>query len=172
MMLRPSKEPDPTPEQLESWLENRLCRKNDLWTDRRQQGAWRYYCPFCGVSRALKMAPRPGWKHFGQILLTTLVFTAGLWPVLGGAGLFLVLPFWILFEVLYRLKVRTELQCEQCGFDPTLFLANAERAKAEMKVFWEKKLGKSGASVGDAKTPAADSLQGSNPSLTAEKAES
>lgn len=171
-MLRPSKQPDPTPEQLETWLETRLCRKNELWNDRGRQGAWRYYCPFCGVSRALKMAPRPGWRHFGQVLLTTLVFTAALWPFFGGAGLFLLLPFWILFEALYRLKVRAELQCEQCGFDPTLFLADAERAKAEMKVFWEKKLGKSkvGAPLSDGAT--GDSPQGSNPSLTAEKAES
>jgi hypothetical protein len=171
-MLRPSKQPDPTPEQLESWLESRLCRKNVLWTDRRQRGAWRYYCPFCSVSRALRMAPRPGWKHFGQILLTTLVFTAALWPVLGGAGLFLLLPFWILFEVFYRLKVRAELQCEYCGFDPTLFLADAERAKAEMKAFWEKKLGKSATGGPASEGASGDSLQDSNPSLTAEKTES
>jgi hypothetical protein len=118
------------------------------------------------------MAPRPGLKHFGQILLTTLAFTALLWPLLGFAGLFLILPFWIVFEMLYRLKIRFDLQCEHCGFDPLLFLADAQRAKAEMKVFWEKKLGKSRADTEPSAAAAGDSPQGSKPSLTAEKAES
>jgi hypothetical protein len=170
-MLRPSKQPEPSAAELESWLESRLGRRNELWVDRSQRGAWRYYCPFCSISRALKMAPRPGWKHFGQILLTTLVFTAVFWPLWGGAGLFLLLPFWILFEALYRFKVRVELQCDHCGFDPTLFLADAERAKAEMKIFWEKKLGKSAVGSQSEGVPASDSHQDNNPSLTAEKTE-
>lgn len=118
------------------------------------------------------MAPRPGLKHFGQILLTTLAFTAALWPFLGGSGLFLLLPFWILFEVLYRIRVRAELRCEHCGFDPTLFLADAQKAKSEMREFWEKKLGKSKADPKRIEGSAEDLPKTDNPSLTAEKAES
>lgn len=171
-MMRPAKQPDPTPEQLESWLENRLGLAKGQWREPGQRNAWTYYCPFCGISRALRTAPRPGLRHFGQVLLTTLVFTAALWPFFGAAGLFLILPFWILFEVLFRLRVRAELRCQHCGFDPTLFLADAERAKIEMREFWEKKLGKSASASQGTNVQAGDSLENSNPSLTAEKAES
>lgn len=170
--MRPSKQLDPTPEQLESWLESRLRGANGLWRDPGQRSAWRYYCPFCSISRALRTAPRPGLRHFAQVVLTTLVFTAALWPFFGGAGLFLLLPLWILFEVVYRLRVRAELRCQHCGFDPTLFLADAERAKVEMRAFWEKKLGKSATVSQGTTVSAGDSPEDSNPSLTAEKAES
>ena len=149
-------------EQVESWLEERLCRKNETWkASVGAVSAWRYYCPFCGVSRALKSSPSPQLRHLGQVLLTTGVFTTLLWPFFGLKGIFLLLPFWVIFELGYRLRIRAELSCKHCGFDPTLYLSDAQRARREMAQFWEKKGPRT-----------SEGSQSDNRSLTSEKTQS
>lgn len=76
--------------------------------------------------------------------MRVLVFTAFVavvgWPVFGVKGLVLFVPFWAIFETVYRLKVRGLLACPHCGFNPYLLLSNEERAKTEVREFWKKKL--------------------------------
>jgi hypothetical protein len=92
--------------------------------------------------------------------LTTLVAAALCWPWFGARGLFLLLPFWSFFEVVYRLRVRAELPCDHCGFDPALYLADVQLARQQMKRFWDLKLEKRRNEGGEA-----------NPSLTGENAQ-
>jgi predicted RNA-binding Zn-ribbon protein involved in translation (DUF1610 family) len=113
---------------------------------------WQFYCPFCGVSRRLKMRPKPESRHFFQVGLTAAFLTALGWPWFGIKGLVVFLPIWIVFEVLYRLRVRAELSCQNCGFDPILYLADLPMARREMQAFWSKK---KPASTPEAPPPAA-----------------
>ncbi|MBU6376567.1 MAG: hypothetical protein KGQ59_11265 [Bdellovibrionales bacterium] len=161
-----------SPDRIESWLEAQLGGKNRLWSDHAtKRSLWRYYCPFCSVSRSLKAPPKPGMNHFFQILLTTLMATAVLWPWFGARGLFLILPFWMIFEISYRVRVRVELRCDQCGFDPTLYLADVALARKEMEDFWKKKLENPSPNAKVA-SPPAESESEPIPSLTAEKPQS
>ena len=91
------------------------------------------------------MNPKPGSaRHFFQIILTSLVFTLICWNWLGWKGVFSFFPFWAVFEVAYRWRVRVLLQCRQCGFDPYLFLIDEEWAKREIETHWKKKFQEKG----------------------------
>jgi len=166
---KPAEPRDQKPEQLESWLEVRLHGKKALWkeSDRR---TWKFYCPFCGVSRNLRTQPKPGPRHVFQVALTSVLLAALLWPWFGARGLVFFLPLWVAFEVVFRLRVRGELSCDQCGFDPVLYRADVSMARREMESFWKKKLPQNGLSETE-KELASEVLESSDkPSLTVEKA--
>jgi hypothetical protein len=63
-----------------------------------------------------------------------------LWPVFGIKGIVLFVPLWIGFEVLYRMRVRAEMSCLECGFDPYLYLSDIPRARLQMEEFWKNKI--------------------------------
>ena len=159
-------------DQLESWLEAQLSGKNRVWREHSaKRSLWRFYCPFCGVSRSLKEPPQPGLNHLFKVSLTTLAATAMLWPWFGARGLFLILPFWMIFEIFYRGRVRAELRCDQCGFDPTLYLADVALARKDMEAFWKNKLEKPSPNTKVA-TSELETEKDANPSLTAQNAQS
>ncbi len=66
------------------------------------------------------------------------------WPWLAWKGVVSFLPFWALFETIYRLRMRHALSCPHCGFDPYLYLDNVERAKEEMDAHWRRKFAEKG----------------------------
>lgn len=162
----------------EAWLEDRLLKGKPLWreSDRR---LWRFYCPCCGVTRNLKTAPRPGVRHVFQVALTTALLSVLCWPLFGMKGLLLFIPLWAAFEGVFRLRVRAELACDECGFDPTLYLANTRLARREMETFWKTRAdsGRIASGAVEGVTPesapvaaSGDSVQPENPVLTVEKA--
>ena len=101
---------------------------------------FRFFCPVCRKERYLSLSPKPGTvKHFFQILITTLLFTAATWSIFEWKGIFAFFVFWTIFEIVYRTKVRTQLYCKACGFDPYLHLVDAQRSREELEAFWKKK---------------------------------
>jgi hypothetical protein len=54
------------------------------------------------------------------------------WNWLGFVGLFSIVPFWIVFELVYRIRLRTGFECKVCGFDPYLYLHDIQKAKAQV----------------------------------------
>lgn len=112
---------------------------NPHWEDSSRHRHWQFFCPFCGVTRRLNLRPRPEARHFFQVGLTAAFLTGLAWPLFGIKGMVMFIPLWIVFEVLYRLRVRAELSCRSCGFDPTLYLADLPRARREMEAFWSGK---------------------------------
>lgn len=61
------------------------------------------------------------------------------WPYFSWKGVVSFIPFWTLFEMIYRIRVRTLLSCETCGFDPYLFRINLKKAGGEVEQHWRKK---------------------------------
>ncbi len=114
-----------------------------LWRDR-SRGLWSFLCPLCKAQRKVLMRPRPGGVHFIQIGLTSVMFTLLFWSVLGWRGVVSFVPFWTLFEIVYRWRLRAVLPCRQCGFDPYLFLADVDSAKVEIETHWKKKFAEKG----------------------------
>jgi hypothetical protein len=102
---------------------------------------WNFYCPLCAVTRRLRTSPEPGKAiHFLRVGVCAWVFTLLFFPVFGWKGLVSFLPFWIVFETVYRLRLRVELRCPECGFDPILCLSDIKRAKEEVASHWRRKL--------------------------------
>lgn len=91
------------------------------------------------------MSPRPGQaKHFLQVGITAAFFTLLTWNWLEWKGFVSFVPFWIVFEVMYRAKVRVSLACLRCGFDPTLYLIDVDRARSAVEVHWRAKFKEKG----------------------------
>ncbi|MBL7716817.1 MAG: hypothetical protein JNL01_15230 [Bdellovibrionales bacterium] len=109
---------------------------------------WSFYCAICEVPRKLKL----DWNlnrpiHWVRIGLTTAVFTLATFHWFGWKGLVSFVPFWTLFEVSYRLRIRRHSRCPHCGFDPFLAMTNVPQAKAEVARFWAQKFEELGVEV-------------------------
>lgn len=72
--------------------------------------------------------------------MTTAIVTLALWPWLDWMGVIAFLPLWTAFEVIFRVRVRAQLICDQCGFDPTLYMTDVAKARREVEDFWKQKL--------------------------------
>jgi hypothetical protein len=119
-------------------LSESLIEKS-LWRMRRGP-LWSFFCPLCRVPRRVRFRKRPGgFGHFSQVGLTAIVFSMATWRWFGVKGLVSFIPIWTVFEVIYRLRMRAALRCDQCGFDPYLFLLDENKAKVEIENHWRKK---------------------------------
>ena len=108
----------------------------------------------------MSIQPKPGWKHFVQIMITAMFFTLVTWKFFEWKGIVSFVPFWIVFETVYRLKVRVEMSCPYCGFDPYLYLTDVKKARAEIENFWRLKFKERGIPFpGDPEPAVEDTVQ-------------
>ncbi|OFZ83113.1 MAG: hypothetical protein A3K03_10110 [Bdellovibrionales bacterium RIFOXYD1_FULL_44_7] len=120
-------------------IEELLTPKKAFWKER-HPNVWAFFCPFCRAERRLPYNPRPGrLKHYIQVGLTAIVFTCVTWKWFQFKGLVSFLPFWAIFEIFYRTRVRVALSCPHCGFDPYLYLSDVKKAREEIENYWRKK---------------------------------
>src|SRR4051794_20811610 len=118
-----------------------MAIKNSLNTnwDGKQRQTWTFYCPLCAAPRKLVGTPNPGKPmHYIQVGLCSLMFALATHRWFEWKGLVSFLPMWIVFEVVYRTRVRARLACSDCGFDPVLCMTDSERAKREVEAHWKK----------------------------------
>lgn len=115
-----------------------------IWRERHSSG-WSFICPLCRSSRKIPYQPKPGgWRHFSQVALTAGVVTLATWPWFGIKGVISFIPLWMVFEAVYRSKVRVALACGSCGFDPLLYMVDIPRARREVDKFWRTRLAEKG----------------------------
>lgn len=117
--------------------------KRSFWRDRIRQ-IWAFYCPLCNVPRRIPYQPRPGFKHMAQVGLTAIIFMLATWSRFEWKGIVSFFPLWTIFEVVYRSRVRAALTCNQCGFDPYLYLIDVPRAREVVENHWRKKFAEKG----------------------------
>ena len=72
------------------------------------------------------------------------------------------MPFWAIFEVIYRWRTRALLPCKECGFDPYLYLIDPELAKKEVEDYWKKKFDDKGIPYPDPNMTAASKKKKAN----------
>ncbi len=101
---------------------------------------WQFYCPLCSVTRRITLHPRPQPRHLVQVGIASAFVTMLAWPLFGLKGLVVFIPLWVGFEVLYRMRVRAEISCHACGFDPYLYLSDIPRARRSVEEFWKQKM--------------------------------
>lgn len=115
-----------------------------LWKSR-YRDIWQFYCPQCRAPRRVPYRPRPGGvRQVSQVVITAVFFTLVTWNWFGWKGMVSFLPFWTIFEAVYRSRVRAALSCPQCGFDPYLYLVDVERARREIEGHWRRKFAEKG----------------------------
>ncbi len=117
------------------------------------KGVWRgaqkehyaFFCANCRTPRRLPVKPSPySIRRITQILLCSAFFTLVCWPLFEIKGMVSFVPFWALFEFLYRSRVRALAVCPNCGFDPFLYLTNLQGAQREFESYWRKRFEEKG----------------------------
>ncbi|MBC7692776.1 MAG: hypothetical protein H7222_13525 [Methylotenera sp.] len=116
-----------------------------LWKNRYRY-RFSFYCPLCRIPRRIGQSPRPLFSHFVQIGVTSAFITMLSWNWYGPKGMVTFLPLWILFETIYRARMRAALKCNSCGFDPNLYLVDVQKAKAGVEKYWKVKFVEKGIS--------------------------
>ena len=115
-----------------------------FWRDRYSE-LWCFFCPLCKCARRVPFRPRPGgFRQVSQIVLTALFCTLLMWPIFNWKGVIMVVPFWTIFESVYRWRTRVALACPYCGFDPYLFIQDVKLAGQEVDAHWRKKFAEKG----------------------------
>ena len=98
-----------------------------------------FFCPNCRTERRVPGKPTPYRPiHIARIALLSAAFTLACFPILEWKGLVSFLPFWVGFEVLYRLRFRSNMGCPHCGFDPYLYMSDMKRARQEVDTYWRR----------------------------------
>lgn len=100
---------------------------------------WSFICPVCQAARKIPGRPRPSLKHVFQIALCAVVFSLATWHWFAWKGIVSFIPFWIVFEFIFRSRMRAAVRCPHCGFDAFLFMVDSEWAKEELEKHWRQK---------------------------------
>lgn len=118
--------------------------KKTVWKETKRN-SYSFICPHCRTHRTLPLSPRPGSaQHIFQIFLCAAFFTCLTWNFFTWKGIVSFLPFWSVFEVMYRLRVRARLACGSCGFDPFLYLSDVSAARQKIEGHWRKRFEEKG----------------------------
>jgi hypothetical protein len=121
-----------------------VAKLKTLWKNKGHSHGWSFICPLCRINRKVPLPPSPQPRHFVQVLITSAFFTVLTWNLFQWKGFVSFIPFWCIFEVIYRTRARATLYCKNCGFDPYLFLINSDLAKKEVEGHWRKKFEEKG----------------------------
>jgi hypothetical protein len=106
---------------------------------------FRFYCAGCHRERRLFAPPKVGtFRHFFQVFIATSFFTLLTWPLWEWKGVVAFIPIWIAFEAIFRMKMRSALVCNDCGFDPILYLVDSKKAAAAVEQHWRKRFEEKG----------------------------
>lgn len=98
-----------------------------------------FFCPLCRTERNVNASPRLTTKNHIQIILTSIVLGAMLYPFFGVES-FIV--FFVLrggFELAIRSDFKKQMPCPHCGFDATLYKRDVRVARQKVAEFWAQK---------------------------------
>lgn len=99
----------------------------------------KFFCPLCRSERAMTVKARLSKRNYFQILLTGLVSSMALYPVLGVRSFISVFFIWAVFELAVRSDFKKQVPCPHCGFDATWYKKDVKVARQKVKEFWSTK---------------------------------
>jgi hypothetical protein len=98
-----------------------------------------FFCPLCRTERAITISPRLTKKNYFQILLTSIIFGAMLFPLMGIKCFFIFFVLAAAFELSIRTDFKKQVPCPHCGFDATWYKKDVKVARKLVKDFWIQK---------------------------------
>lgn len=102
---------------------------------------FKFYCVGCNRERRQAPPSRVGSaQFFAHIAITTLFMTVLTYPWFHWKGFFaFLIPVGLVFEAIYRMKMRASLVCPDCNFDPILYMVDRDKAVRQVEDTWRKK---------------------------------
>ena len=98
-----------------------------------------FYCPLCRSLRVVSTKARLSRKNYLQIGITTVVVGIALYPVMEFYGFGFFFLIWAMMELVVRSDFKSQIPCEHCGFDASLYKRNVKEARHKVKEFWNQK---------------------------------
>ena len=116
-----------------------------IWKKIENQG-FKFYCVGCNKERRQAPPAAVGsLKFFSHILITTAFMSMLAYPWMHWRGMFaFVIPVGLVFEAVFRMKMRASLVCPDCSFDPVLYRVNRDKAVRQVEDTWRKKFADKG----------------------------
>ncbi len=97
------------------------------------------YCAFCKTPRKVYKRKSLSYIEILGLIFLSITFTFVFFKSMDPRGLFIVGASLLVGEIFTQLKWRTAMVCQNCGFDPVLYLRDHEQAGLKIKAFLEKR---------------------------------
>lgn len=97
------------------------------------------YCAFCKTARKVYKHKSLSYFEVLGLIFLSITFTFVFFKSMDPRGLFIVGSALLVGEIFTQLKWRTAMVCQNCGFDPVLYLRDHEQAGLKIKAFLEKR---------------------------------
>lgn len=93
------------------------------------------FCALCRTPRKLRYARGLKARHYGQILVLTIVAAAIMYPWFDWKGVMSLPIIWGIFESTHSSLYRKDLKCPFCGFDPSWYKKDVKFARQQVEDF-------------------------------------
>ncbi len=97
------------------------------------------YCAFCKTPRKVYKHKNLSYFEVLSLIFLSIIFTFVIYKSMDPRGLFIVAAFLLFGEIFTQVKWRSAMVCQNCGFDPVLYIRDHELAGLKIKAFLEKR---------------------------------
>ncbi len=98
----------------------------------------KFLCALCSAPRQMRFSKNLNAIHFVQVLIVTAFLGWLLFPIMEAKVMTLIVPVWMIFELINKTLYRRELPCPYCGFDATWYRKDVKVANRLVKDYWQK----------------------------------
>lgn len=97
------------------------------------------YCAFCKTPRKVYKSKNLSVFDVLALLFLAVLFTRVIYDSFDPRGLVILGLFLLVGEIFSQIKWRSSMTCQNCGFDPVLYMKDHEAAGLKIKAFLEKR---------------------------------
>ncbi|MBY0413029.1 MAG: hypothetical protein K2Q18_02635 [Bdellovibrionales bacterium] len=98
-----------------------------------------FFCPLCRTERNVSTSPRLTKKNLVQIVLTSIILAAAIYPIFKVESFIVFFAVWGIFELAIRSDFKKQVPCPHCGFDATWYKKDVKVARQKVAEFWAQK---------------------------------
>jgi hypothetical protein len=93
------------------------------------------YCAFCKTPRKVYKSKNLSIFEVLALIFLSVLITHVVFRSFDPRGLGIIAVFLLVGEIFTQLKWRTTIACQNCGFDPVLYIRDQEQAGLKIKAF-------------------------------------
>lgn len=97
------------------------------------------YCAFCKTPRKVYKSKNLSIFQVLSLIFLSVIITRVVYNSFDPRGLSIVGLFLLVGEIFSQIKWRASMTCQNCGFDPVLYVKDQEKAGLKIKAFLEKR---------------------------------